>query len=99
MTDDPTGWFEPLYAAAARGEREVPWDRGEPREALVEWASARDWTAAGAARWSSAAGSARRVQQVGHDVRDRRARMKLLRAPHRTRGDAEGRYVETRALR
>ena len=35
VTDDPTGWFEPLYAAAERGEREVPWDRGEPRELLV----------------------------------------------------------------
>jgi hypothetical protein len=39
--EDPTGWFEPLYAAAARGEREVPWGRDEPRELLVEWASAR----------------------------------------------------------
>ena len=41
MTDDPTGWFEPLYAAAERGEREVPWDRGEPRDLLVEWAADR----------------------------------------------------------
>ena len=41
MTDDPTGWFEPLYAAAERGEREVPWDRDEPRDLLVEWASGR----------------------------------------------------------
>ena len=41
MSDDPTGWFEPLYAAASRGEREVPWDRDEPREPLVEWAEAR----------------------------------------------------------
>ena len=40
MSDDPTGWFEPLYAAAERGEREVPWDRDEPRELLVEWAEA-----------------------------------------------------------
>ena len=50
VSDDPTGWFEPLYAAAARGEREVPWDRGEPREALVEWASARSLD--GAAAWA-----------------------------------------------
>ena len=42
VTDDPTGWFEPLYAAAARGEREVPWDRDEPRDLLVEWASGRE---------------------------------------------------------
>jgi SAM-dependent methyltransferase len=41
VSDDPTGWFEPLYAAAVRGERDVPWDRGAPREALVEWAEAR----------------------------------------------------------
>ncbi len=41
VSDDPTGWFEPLYAAAERGEREVPWERDEPREALVEWAEAR----------------------------------------------------------
>jgi len=41
VTDDPTGWFEPLYAAAERGEREVPWDRDEPRDLLVEWASGR----------------------------------------------------------
>ena len=33
-------WFEPLYAAAERGEREVPWARDAPREALVEWAEA-----------------------------------------------------------
>jgi hypothetical protein len=38
---DPTGWFEPLYAAASRGEREVPWGRDTPRELLVEWASER----------------------------------------------------------
>ena len=38
---DPTGWFEPLYAAAAAGEAEVPWDRGEPRALLVEWAAMR----------------------------------------------------------
>ena len=50
MTDDPTGWFEPLYAAAARGERDVPWNRDAPREPLVEWARARslDGTGRGA---------------------------------------------------
>jgi SAM-dependent methyltransferase len=40
--DDPaTGWFEPLYAAAARGETDVPWDRGGPSPLLVEWTDAR----------------------------------------------------------
>ena len=35
--EDATGWFEPLYAAAARGERTVPWDRQAPHDVLVEW--------------------------------------------------------------
>jgi SAM-dependent methyltransferase len=38
---DPTGWFEPLYAAASAGEGVVPWDRGAPRALLVEWAQLR----------------------------------------------------------
>jgi pimeloyl-ACP methyl ester carboxylesterase/SAM-dependent methyltransferase len=36
--DDPTDWFERLYAAAAEGEAVVPWDRGAPHRLLVEWA-------------------------------------------------------------
>lgn len=40
-TDDDTGdavaWFEPLYAAAARGEGRPPWDRDVPNPLLVEW--------------------------------------------------------------
>ena len=39
---DPTGWFEPLYAAAARGDGEVPWDGNAPAANLVAWTSARD---------------------------------------------------------
>jgi SAM-dependent methyltransferase len=40
--EDPNGtaWFEPLYAAAARGERQVPWDGQEPARHLVEWTAA-----------------------------------------------------------
>ncbi|MBB6473652.1 alpha/beta fold hydrolase [Sphaerisporangium rubeum] len=36
--DDPTGWFERLYAAADAGEVPMPWDREGPREPLREWA-------------------------------------------------------------
>jgi SAM-dependent methyltransferase len=39
--DDPTGWFERLYAAAAHGTAVVPWDRGAPNPMLVEWAQPR----------------------------------------------------------
>jgi SAM-dependent methyltransferase len=37
-TDDPTAWFERVYAAAEAGETEVPWDRAAPNRLLVQWA-------------------------------------------------------------
>jgi SAM-dependent methyltransferase len=40
--NDPTGWFERLYANAADGAAVVPWDRGRPTPLLVEWAEAAD---------------------------------------------------------
>ncbi len=33
----PTRWFDQLYTAAARGEAEVPWTRGEPNADLAAW--------------------------------------------------------------
>lgn len=38
---DPTGWFERLYAAAARGEARVPWVELAPNPHLVSWAEQR----------------------------------------------------------
>lgn len=35
--DDPTGWFEQLYAAAAEGSAVVPWDRGTAHQLLTDW--------------------------------------------------------------
>ncbi|GLZ33510.1 methyltransferase type 12 [Lentzea sp. NBRC 105346] len=40
----PTGWFEQLYAQAAQGNAEVPWDRPEPFALLPEWARDVDGT-------------------------------------------------------
>jgi SAM-dependent methyltransferase len=40
-TNDPTGWFERVYAAAEAGEAIVPWDHHEPGPKLVSWARAR----------------------------------------------------------
>jgi SAM-dependent methyltransferase len=37
VSADPTGWFEPLYAAAQRGDAVVPWDRGGPHPLLAQW--------------------------------------------------------------
>ncbi len=39
-----TDWFEPLYRAAERGEREIPWDRGEPNPAIEAWVRGLDGT-------------------------------------------------------
>jgi len=38
LAGDPTGWFEPLYAAAEAGNAVVPWDRGAPHWLLTAWA-------------------------------------------------------------
>jgi len=37
--DDPTGWFEQIYAAAETGQAVVPWDRAEPSRWLTGWAA------------------------------------------------------------
>ncbi|HWI70881.1 MAG TPA: class I SAM-dependent methyltransferase [Baekduia sp.] len=39
---DPTGWFEPLYAASERAGTAPPWDRDTPRPLLRQWAEERD---------------------------------------------------------
>lgn len=44
---DPTGWFDRLYAAGARGQVPVPWSRRHPHPLLVQWASAQDLSGAG----------------------------------------------------
>ena len=45
---DPTGWFDRLYAAGARGQVLVPWRRRQPHPLLANWASAQELS--GAAR-------------------------------------------------
>jgi hypothetical protein len=42
--DDPTGWFERLYAEAAAGAAIVPWDRSEPNPLLVRLLEGADGT-------------------------------------------------------
>jgi hypothetical protein len=36
--EDPTAWFERLYAQASRGAARIPWDRGIPSVLLSAWA-------------------------------------------------------------
>lgn len=37
MSDDPTGWFEPLYADADGDAAAVPWAREAPSPGLLAW--------------------------------------------------------------
>ena len=39
--DDPTGWFDRLYAEAESGRAAVPWDRHAPHPLLAMWAQSR----------------------------------------------------------
>ncbi|MEU1385275.1 MULTISPECIES: class I SAM-dependent methyltransferase [unclassified Nonomuraea] len=39
--DDPTGWFEHLYAESATGDAIVPWDSRTPHFLLAEWTAGR----------------------------------------------------------
>jgi pimeloyl-ACP methyl ester carboxylesterase/SAM-dependent methyltransferase len=45
--DDPTGWFDRLYGAAAHGSVSMPWDRDTPNLLLGQWARASDLTGGG----------------------------------------------------
>jgi SAM-dependent methyltransferase len=40
MTDEPSGMFEAIYAGAEAGGARPPWDYGDARPQLVEWAAA-----------------------------------------------------------
>lgn len=37
---DPTGWFEQLYASAQTGRAAIPWERSGPHPLLAEWSTA-----------------------------------------------------------
>jgi SAM-dependent methyltransferase len=41
MSDDATGWFEPLYAETAKQGGAPPWNRDRPRGLLEQWAEER----------------------------------------------------------
>jgi len=45
--DDPTGWFERVYAAGEVGTVVIPWDVSTPHKLLAEWAEARELNGVG----------------------------------------------------
>jgi SAM-dependent methyltransferase len=40
VAGDPTGWFEPAYAAAGRHLEQLPWVHGSPHPYLCDWLDA-----------------------------------------------------------
>jgi DMSO/TMAO reductase YedYZ molybdopterin-dependent catalytic subunit len=44
---NPTGWFEPLYAEAKGDPAQVPWAKNQPHPYLQEWLSINSPPAAG----------------------------------------------------
>jgi SAM-dependent methyltransferase len=49
MTDDATGWFEPLYAETAAAGGAPPWNRDYPRPMLRDWVQERQLDGGGTA--------------------------------------------------
>jgi SAM-dependent methyltransferase len=47
MTGEPSGIFEAIYAGAEAGGARPPWDYGDPRPQLVEWAAAKNLVGGG----------------------------------------------------
>ena len=45
--NDPTAWFEPLYAAADATGRGVPWAKMEPNPYLIAWLDEKNANGAG----------------------------------------------------
>ncbi|ADB32464.1 Methyltransferase type 12 [Kribbella flavida DSM 17836] len=69
--DDPTGWFERLYSAAADGQAVVPWDRGTAHPLLTEWVQSAEPDGAGKRALIVGAGTgwdAELIADLGYDT-------------------------------
>lgn len=69
--DDPTGWFEELYSAAADGKAVVPWDRGMAHPLLADWISTAQPDGAGKSALIVGAGTgwdAEFIADLGYDT-------------------------------
>ena len=96
MSSDPTAWFDELYAAAERGERDVPWDRAEPNPRLVEWARERGMTGDGKSAVVVGSGlgeDAEYVAGLGFDTTAFDVAPTAIRAMDRKFPDSRVRYV------
>src|SRR5215211_1984236 len=81
--DDPTGWFDQLYAAGASGKVQMPWSRIEPHPLLTGWVQDRNLTGAGRqgcgcrvrARADAEYLASRRFDTIGFDISETAIRL------------------------
>ena len=62
--NDPTGWFERLYAEAAAGQAIVPWDHSEPNPVLSQWTAQRELDGTGRTALVVGAGLGRDAEHI-----------------------------------
>lgn len=94
--DDPTGWFENLYAAAADGDAVVPWDRGTAHQLLVEWISESELDGTGKTALIVGAGTgwdAELVVDRGYDTTAFDISPSAIATAHRNHPDSKVHYL------
>jgi SAM-dependent methyltransferase len=94
--DDPTGWFENLYAAAAEGEAVVPWDRGTAHQLLVDWINESEPDGTGKTALIVGAGTgwdAELVVDRGYDTTAFDISPSAIETAHRNHPDSKAHYM------
>jgi SAM-dependent methyltransferase len=94
--NDPTGWFEELYAAAGEGRAVVPWDRGSAHALLTEWAATAEPQGEGKRALVVGAGTgwdAELVADLGYDTTAFDISPSAVEAARETHPDTKVEYV------
>lgn len=94
--DDPTGWFENLYAAAAEGSAVVPWDRGTAHQLLIDWVDESEPDGTGKTALVVGAGTgwdAELIADRGYDTTAFDISPTAIETAHRNHPDSKAHYI------
>lgn len=94
--DDPTGWFENLYAAAADGSAVVPWDRGTAHQLLIDWVDESEPDGTGKTAVVVGAGTgwdAELIADRGYDTTAFDISPTAIETAHRNHPDSKAHYI------
>ncbi|MGW7681490.1 class I SAM-dependent methyltransferase [Kribbella sp. NPDC054772] len=94
--DDPTGWFENLYAAAADGDAVVPWDRGTAHQLLTDWINEAEPDGTGKTALVVGAGTgwdAELIVDRGYDTTGFDISPSAIETAHRNHPDSKAHYL------